>query len=134
MGLVAGNRVTTCTDESAKDGAVIGIEARMVPADDQLYVDIEKALTEKDVKEMVVPPGTPADVSVATKGERKAYVLAGEQASQKVVSVFHRSTRARQASTGPSPCRPRRPRAGGPRVWTGSSTRSRSLGPILTPL
>ena len=28
MGLVAGNRVTTCTDESAKDGAVVGIEAR----------------------------------------------------------------------------------------------------------
>ena len=59
MGLVAGNRVTTCTDESAKDGAVIGIEARMVPANDQLYVDIEKALTETDVKEMVVPPERP---------------------------------------------------------------------------
>ena len=42
MGLVAGNRVTTCNDESAKDGAVIGIEARMVPANDQLAVDIEK--------------------------------------------------------------------------------------------
>ena len=88
MGLVAGNRVTTCTDESAKDGAVIGIEARMVPANDQLYVDIEKALTEKDVKEMVVPPGTAAEVAVATKGERKAYVLTSEQASQKVVDVF----------------------------------------------
>ena len=25
MGLVAGNRVTTCTDESAKDGPVIGL-------------------------------------------------------------------------------------------------------------
>ena len=29
MGLVAGNRVTTCTDETAKDGAVVGIEARI---------------------------------------------------------------------------------------------------------
>ena len=88
MGLVAGNRVTTCTDETAKDGPVIGIEARMVPANDQLYVDIEKALTETDVKEMVVPPGTAADVAVATKGERKAYVLTSEQAQQKVVDVF----------------------------------------------
>ena len=26
MGLVAGNRVTTCADEAAKDGAVVGIE------------------------------------------------------------------------------------------------------------
>ena len=88
MGLVAGNRVTTCTDESAKDGAVVGIEARMVPANDQLYVDIEKALSQDDVREMVVPPGTPADVAVATKGERKAYVLTSEQAQQKVVDVF----------------------------------------------
>ena len=88
MGLVAGNRVTTCTDESAKDGAVIGIEARMVPANDQLYVDIEKALSQDDVREMVVPPGTAAEVAVATKGERKAYVLTSEQAQQKVVDVF----------------------------------------------
>ena len=67
-------RATAPRKRLAKDGAVIGIEARMVPANDQLYVDIEKALSQDDVREMVVPPGTPADVAVATKGERKAYV------------------------------------------------------------
>ena len=60
-----------CSDESAKDGPVIGIEARMVPANDQLYVDIEKALSQDDVREMVVPPGTPADVAVATRASAR---------------------------------------------------------------
>jgi len=87
MGLVAGSRVTTCKDETAADAAVT-IEARMVPANDQLYLDIEKAVSENDVREMVIPPGTTADVAVAKKGGRKAYVLTSEQAQRKVVDVF----------------------------------------------
>ena len=73
----------------------------MVPANDALYVDIEKALSQDDVREMVVPPGPPADVAVATKGERAAYVPDERAGAQKVVTSS-RSTRARRGSTGPS--------------------------------
>ena len=88
MGLVAGSRVTTCKDEAAADGSLVSIEARMVPANDQLYLDIEKAVSENDVREMVIPPGTTADVSLAKTGNRNAYVLTSDQAQRKVVDVF----------------------------------------------
>ena len=97
----------------------------MVPANDQLYVDIEKALSQDDVREMVVPPERPADVAVATKGERKARV--DERAGNRKCRRVH-GARGRGRPYGPSPCG--RAPARRPRVWMGSSTRSRSLGPI----